>query len=210
MSKNISWKALVPALAVSVALAATSVHAQDPVKWSAKVTAESAAPGGKLKVAVKAVIDPGWYIYSITQGEGGPVPSRITLGADQPFTLAGEVTGTKPRAKFDENFSMQVEVHEGSVEYEVPVTGPLVNDPLAAEGSIEWHQRGCCQPLSRSMHRVLQTILGIIASRHRRRQVNETEYRSIGDGVTLCSWVLFTMRPTCGTPWSAFRNRGPS
>ena len=48
------------------------------------------------------------------------------------------------------------------VEYEVRVTGPLVDDPLAAEGSIEWHQRGCCQPLIRSMHRGLQTIRGII------------------------------------------------
>ncbi len=143
MSKNISWKALVPALVVSVALAATSAQAQDPVKWSAKVTAESAAPGGKLKVAVKAVIDPGWYIYSITQGEGGPVPSRITLGADQPFTLAGEVTGTKPRAKFDENFSMQVEVHEGSVEYEVPVLVSAEIEPGASTMLVRARYQAC-------------------------------------------------------------------
>ena len=70
---------------------------------------------------VRATIDAGWYIYSITQGEGGPVPSKISLAAEQPFTLAGEVEGTKPTVKFDQNFSMEVEMHESQVSYTVPV-----------------------------------------------------------------------------------------
>ena len=72
-------------------------------------------------MVVRAVIEPGRYIYSITQGEGGPVPSRISLDADQPFTLAGDVEGPEPKVRFDRNFSMKVEVHEGSVVYRVPV-----------------------------------------------------------------------------------------
>ena len=121
MSKSISLTALFPALAVSAALAAGGAQAQDPVHWSAEIDEESLAPGSKITVAVRATIDAGWYIYSITQGEGGPVPSKITLGAEQPFTLAGDVEGTKPVVKFDQNFQMQVEVHEGKVSYTVPV-----------------------------------------------------------------------------------------
>lgn len=121
MSKNISMKALFPALVASVALATGSAQAQDPVHWTAEIDEESLAPGSKVTVAVKATIDAGWYIYSITQGEGGPVPSRISLASEQPFTLAGKVEGTKPVVKFDQNFQMQVEMHEGKVSYTVPV-----------------------------------------------------------------------------------------
>lgn len=121
ISKSISRTALVSALAVSAALVAGSAQAQDPVHWTAEIEEESLAPGAKVTVAVKATIDAGWYIYSITQGEGGPVPSKISLSADQPFTLAGKVEGTKPVVKFDQNFQMQVEVHEGKVSYTVPI-----------------------------------------------------------------------------------------
>lgn len=121
ISKNISRTALVSALAVSAALVTGSAQAQDPVHWTAEIEEESLAPGAKVTVSVKATIDAGWYIYSITQGEGGPVPSKISLSADQPFTLAGKVEGTKPVVKFDQNFQMQVEVHEGKVSYTVPI-----------------------------------------------------------------------------------------
>ena len=102
-------------------LAAGGAMSQDPVHWTAEIDEESLAPGAKVTVNVRATIDAGWYIYSITQGEGGPVPSKISLAAEQPFTLAGEVEGTKPTVKFDQNFSMEVEMHESQVSYTVPV-----------------------------------------------------------------------------------------
>ena len=102
-------------------LATGGAMSQDPVHWTAEIDEESLAPGAKVTVNVRATIDAGWYIYSITQGEGGPVPSKISLAAEQPFTLAGEVEGTKPTVKFDQNFSMEVEMHESQVSYTVPV-----------------------------------------------------------------------------------------
>jgi len=118
---------------VLASLTAGKARAQDPVQWTAAVGKGDPAPGGKVAVVVRAAIEPGWYIYSITQGEGGPVPSRISLDADQPFTFAGDIEGPEPKARFDRNFSMQVEVHEGSVAYRVPV---LVA-PEAAPGERE-------------------------------------------------------------------------
>lgn len=104
-----------------VLIAPARAEAQDPVHWSAQLSATNVAPGARIALAVTAVIDPGWYIYSITQGEGGPVPSRISLAAEQPFSLSGTVEGTVPVVKYDRNFEMQVEVHEGRVAYTVPV-----------------------------------------------------------------------------------------
>ena len=43
---------------------------EDPVHWTAEIDEESLAAGATVTVAVSATIDPGWYIYSITQERG--------------------------------------------------------------------------------------------------------------------------------------------
>jgi DsbC/DsbD-like thiol-disulfide interchange protein len=131
------------ALAASALFVVGEAEAQDPVHWTAEAASTSVAPGGTLTLAVKAVIDPGWYIYSITQGEGGPVPSRVSLAEEQPFSLAASVTGTKPKVKFDENFSMEVEVHEGQVAYTVPVEVASGADAGATEILIRARYQAC-------------------------------------------------------------------
>ena len=95
--------------------------AQDPVQWTAEFGEETIAPGTRVSIAVQAVIDPGWYFYSITQAEGGPVPSRIWLAPDQPFAPGGTVTGTEPVVRYDPNVKMEVQVHAGRVAYTLPV-----------------------------------------------------------------------------------------
>ena len=116
---------------------------QNPVHWMAEIDRESLAAGSTVTVGVSATIDPGWYIYSITQGEGGPVPSRISLGADQPFTQAGDVRGTEPAVKFDQNFSMEVEMHEGSVAYELPVQVAADAGPDVKEIQVRARYQAC-------------------------------------------------------------------
>ena len=116
---------------------------QNPVHWTAEIDEESLAAGATVTVGVSATIDPGWYIYSITQGEGGPVPSRISLGADQPFTQAGDVRGTEPAVKFDQNFSMEVEMHEGSVAYELPVQVAADAGPDVKEIQVRARYQAC-------------------------------------------------------------------
>ena len=116
---------------------------QNPVHWTAEIDEENLAAGATVTVGVSATIDPGWYIYSITQGEGGPVPSRISLGADQPFTQAGDVRGTEPAVKFDQNFSMEVEMHEGSVAYELPVQVAADAGPDVKEIQVRARYQAC-------------------------------------------------------------------
>lgn len=59
-------------------------------------------------------------MYSITQGAGGPIPTRVTLG-EGPFTIAG-VSGPRPKVAMDPNFQMNTETHSGSVTYSVGFT----------------------------------------------------------------------------------------
>jgi thiol:disulfide interchange protein DsbD len=59
-------------------------------------------------------------MYSITQGAGGPVPTRITL-AEGPFAL-GRISGSKPAVKLDPNFGINTETYTGSASFNVPFT----------------------------------------------------------------------------------------
>jgi len=66
-------------------------------------------------------MDSGWHIYSITQPKGGPIATQISLPAGQPFKRAGAVSGPKPATKFDSNFGINIQTHQGTVTFRVPV-----------------------------------------------------------------------------------------
>lgn len=98
-----------------------SVAGQNPVSVSMSVNPAKAAVGGKLTARVAAAIDGGWKMYSITQGGGGPIPTRITV-PDGTFKLAGNVTGTRPTSRMDPNFGIVTETYSGSAIFSIPVS----------------------------------------------------------------------------------------
>lgn len=106
-----------------------SVQAQNPVSLSASVSPGSIGAGGKGTAKVTASIGGGWYMYSVTQGGGGPIPTRITFDGG-PFKMNG-VSGSRPTVKMDPNFGINTETYTGSASFTIPFT--VAAD--AAEGS---------------------------------------------------------------------------
>lgn len=99
--------------------------AQSPdqiVKWIAAPVPQRVHAGEQLTVTLTGTIEDGWHTYSITQPRGGPAPTTIKLPPNQPFKLAGRITGTEPEKIFDPNFSMETEVHSDQVVYTLPIT----------------------------------------------------------------------------------------
>jgi len=100
----------------------SAVQAQNPVSWSIKTNLSgSLKPGDKFTAQVTAQIQGGWHVYSITQGAGGPIPTRITVPDGQAFKLAGNVSGQRPHVAFDPNFEINTETYEGSTTFKVPI-----------------------------------------------------------------------------------------
>jgi DsbC/DsbD-like thiol-disulfide interchange protein len=95
----------------------------NPVKWSvmANPPVKVLNVSGKLRVEVVAQIYEGWHIYSLTQPEGRPFPTQITVPAGQPFKLAGSIQGPHPKTKFEEVFGINVEWYEDKVVFMLPV-----------------------------------------------------------------------------------------
>ena len=90
----------------------------NPVRWS---MSEQGRKGSVITFKVKADIESGWHLYSISQPPGGPIPTTISLTGEQPFELVGQITGPKPKSEFDRNFEMEVEYYEGVAEFSLPV-----------------------------------------------------------------------------------------
>lgn len=94
----------------------------------------------KPVLLVKAVVEPGWHIYSLTQGPGGPVPTKISVLEPEGVRLADRmVVFPDPETHREAAFpDIVVESHEGTVhwagELEVAhAAGDLKN--LVVEGS---------------------------------------------------------------------------
>lgn len=83
--------------------------------------AKRLATGDKLVAQLELQIDPGWHIASLTQPDGGPLRTEITLPAGQPFKLAGPITGPKPHVERSAAFGVNVETHEGAVTFTLPL-----------------------------------------------------------------------------------------
>jgi DsbC/DsbD-like thiol-disulfide interchange protein len=96
---------------------------KEPVKWS--VQAE--LPGGPLKpgdhflVRLTAKIEEGWHLYSLEQAEGGPVPTRISVPAGQPFAQDGAIESSEPKSAMDPNFNLTTQYYEEEATFTVPV-----------------------------------------------------------------------------------------
>lgn len=99
-----------------------TVHADDnPSPLSASATFKMVEDGqGVLTVTMD--IHRIWHIYSITQPEGGPLPTKITVVAPSGVKVGPFIAQTKPEVYFDQVFEMNIEIHHGRAVWTAPVT----------------------------------------------------------------------------------------
>lgn len=87
-----------------------------------KVTpAGPVAPGGTLTATATAEIEPGWHVYALTQGPGGPHALEVTVQKSPVFSLGGKATSAPPRKAFDPNFNMETEFYEEVAVITIPI-----------------------------------------------------------------------------------------
>ncbi|HEY2839452.1 MAG TPA: protein-disulfide reductase DsbD domain-containing protein [Pirellulales bacterium] len=115
--------------------AGRSISAAAPADDKAPVKIEAAfvPASGKLpaRLILTAEIEKKWHVYSITQGKGGPYPTKIKLDENAAYKLAGDFTAVpKADAHKEAIFNdLLVETHEGKVTWWVPVEVSADFDP---------------------------------------------------------------------------------
>lgn len=105
-----------------------------------------AKAGDKLTAQISASISGNWHMYSITQGGGGPIPTRITV-AEGVFKSAGTPTGSRPKREMDPNFGIMTEFYAGSASFTVPVVVDASAQPGAQTLTINVRYQVCNETL---------------------------------------------------------------
>ncbi len=103
------WFALV-ALVIAPVFAAR----EDPVEWTlAPADGKSrVSPGHHVFLELKAVISPGWHLYSPTTPPGGPIITKIRLDPN-PALTSYLLYCPQPIRKLDPNFQIDTETYAG-------------------------------------------------------------------------------------------------
>lgn len=88
----------------------------NPITWAFKEAGarKPIPPGASFSLQVVARIAPGWHLYSTSQPEGGPIPTRIWLPEGQVFQSLKDPQFPLPHKVFDKNFEMEVEYYQES------------------------------------------------------------------------------------------------
>ncbi len=96
---------------------AATATAQVSATLSLRQDKETGKPTARLTV----VIEPEWHIPSLTQPDGGPARTKIELPQGQAYRLAGAIVGPAPHTEYSAAFDLNVETHEGRVEFVLPL-----------------------------------------------------------------------------------------
>ncbi|MEN1679898.1 MAG: cytochrome c biogenesis protein CcdA [Planctomycetota bacterium] len=124
----------------------------DPVTVDAQFTAATADRPAVLMVT--AEIQPGWYVYSITQPAGGPQRTKITLSEPDGVTLLGEWRATPaPESHIDQEVwpGLEIQEHAEQVTWYVPIALPTDADPATTAIAGRVRLQACkeaCLPLT--------------------------------------------------------------
>src|SRR6185503_15064615 len=98
-------------LVLLAAMSAGRAERLDPAKWSLAIEPGMARPGATVLARLKARIEPGWHLYSLTTPPG-PIATTIRL-AEGPAVEKFRVFEPPPKRAFDANFSGDTETYEG-------------------------------------------------------------------------------------------------
>ena len=94
-----------------------------PVTWSVAMLGDlrSGDSGIVGVAALRARMQSGWHVYSLSQPAGGPRPTAITIVSDPPFRLAGAIGRPAPDTIPDRTSTGLSEIYSDSVMFRLPI-----------------------------------------------------------------------------------------
>ena len=100
------------------------------VSWSISPDSPSASPGSEILLKLKASIQPGWHLYSMTTAAA--IPTKIQL-EPHPAVESYRVLQPQPRRAYDPNFRKETETYENEAVF--LIAARLKKD--AASGAVQ-------------------------------------------------------------------------
>jgi thiol:disulfide interchange protein DsbD len=114
--------------------AAAYAQVDTPVKWS---YASKKISNTEIMVFLKATINKGWHIYSMTADEDSPVKTSFTFTPSGDYKLAGKTIEPKPVIKYEPALKMNLSYFENSVVFRQKIKLVATNVP-SIKGKLEY------------------------------------------------------------------------
>lgn len=155
----------VPCALLSLLITLSPLLAQeDPVKWSLHGVPERVTAGEWNEFEIKAVLEPGWHIYGLTQPPP-PIATQIRVGPDG-TARSRLARQPEPIKRYDEAFGMETEFFEEEVTFRVPFM-VTVNEAGRRELVIALTyqpctDRVCLPPIDKELTLALAVVPGVV------------------------------------------------
>ncbi len=112
------------------------------VHWSAELSPADIRAGEGGQIVIKALLDPGSYIYSTTEAKGGPTATTIEVDGGTALSTAGEPAGPPAAASADGFYHVPAEKYERAVTFGFgAVVAEGTTGPQTAKIKIKYEER---------------------------------------------------------------------
>ena len=117
------FRRIVVSLLLSASFTSLCAAKEDPVQWTLAPFAgkSDVAPRSTAYFELKAVIEPGWDLYSPTTPPGGPIITTIRVN-ENPLISGYRIFRPAPVRKLDPNFGVDTETYTGGAAFLIEVT----------------------------------------------------------------------------------------
>jgi len=127
-------KKLLTLIILLVFSACAWAQVDSPVKWS---YASKKVNDGEAVVFLKATIEKGWHIYSLTDGEDSPIKTSIAFMPSKDYKLTGKTIEPKPLRKYEAALKMNIGYFENTVVFQQKVKLASASLP-SVKGKLEY------------------------------------------------------------------------
>lgn len=162
-ARTLSYGALA---AVLIHTAAISVQASrlNPVVWSVTGNEKPATPGSTVTFYLRAKIEAGYHLYSLTTPKGGPIKTSVKIPA-QPALDSYDVYQPGPNRHTDPTLGVPVETFEGEVDLPILIhlSAKTADSVVPAEVQVRYQACSneiCLPPVTRTVKADLQLLPG--------------------------------------------------
>ena len=112
-----------------------NVNAQifTPVSWT---FSHEMLSDNEFELSFTANIDEGWYIYSQSLADDGPVPTEFTFQKTNNYKLLGDVIEEKAKEEYDPNFDMMLKFFKDKTTFKQRVLVEDMSQTITIKGEI--------------------------------------------------------------------------
>lgn len=104
-----------------------------PVSWT---FSHERLSDNEFELRFTANIDEGWYIYSQSLSDDGPVPTEFTFQKPNNYKLLGDVIEEKAKEEYDPNFDMMLKFFKDKTTFKQRVLVEDISKIIAIKGEI--------------------------------------------------------------------------